>query len=68
LPLAQGNATNEINTAHAHALPAQSASSVAMSHTHLHRVINCLAGPKETRYDDDAGDPCQGGSGQQCPD
>ena len=32
---------------------------MAMSHTHLHHVINCLAGPKETGYDAAAGDPCQ---------
>ncbi len=47
-------------SAHAHALPAQRASSVTMSHTHLHPVINRLAGPKGTDYDAAAGDPCQG--------
>ena len=56
---AQGNATNDINTAHAHALLAQRASSVAMFHTHPHHVINCLAGPKGTGYDAAEGDPCR---------
>ncbi|HEU0276629.1 MAG TPA: hypothetical protein VFQ95_02225, partial [Rhodanobacteraceae bacterium] len=41
---AQANVTNEVNTAHAHALMAQSATSVKMAHTHLHHVINCLVG------------------------
>ena len=35
------SAKDEINTAHAHALMAQGATSLAMAHTHLHHVINC---------------------------
>ena len=54
------SARNEINTAHAHALMAQSATSVAMAHTHLHHVINCLVGPAGKGFDAAAGDPCKG--------
>ena len=54
------SAQNEISTAHAHALMAQSAGSVAMAHTHLHHVINCLVGPDGNGFDAAAGDPCNG--------
>ena len=54
------SAKDEISTAHAHALMAQSATSVAMAHTHLHHVINCLVGPGGTGFDAAAGNPCKG--------
>ncbi|MBS0380816.1 MAG: hypothetical protein JSR56_00155 [Proteobacteria bacterium] len=56
---AQGSASNEVSTAHAHALMAQSATTLAEAHTHLHHVINCLVGPKGTGFDAKAGNPCQ---------
>ncbi|MGH8190942.1 MAG: hypothetical protein ACREP2_05800 [Rhodanobacteraceae bacterium] len=57
---ATGNVKTEISTAHAHALMAQSANTVAMAHTHLHHVINCLVGTDGTGFDTKAGDPCKG--------
>lgn len=56
---AQTGAATEINTAHAHALMAQAATSLDMAHTHLHHVINCLVGPKGAGFDASAGDPCK---------
>ncbi len=62
------SAKNEIDTAHAHALMAQSATSVAMAHTHLHHVINCLVGPRGTGFDAAAGTPCKGQGNGAIPD
>ena len=63
LPLsafAQSQATQEVSTAHTHAVLAQSATPLAMAQLHLHHVINCLVGPKGTGFDAAAGDPCKG--------
>ena len=62
------SAQNEISTAHAHALLAQSATSVAMVHTHLHHVINCLVGPSGDGFDAAAGTPCKGQGKGAIPD
>lgn len=56
---AQTGAKTEISTAHAHALMAQGAATVDMSHTHLHHVINCLVGPNGKGFDASAGNPCK---------
>lgn len=57
---AQGDASTEISTAHAHALMAQNATTVSTAHTHLHHVINCLVGPGGSGFDAAAGQPCKG--------
>lgn len=62
------SAKDEISTAHAHALMAHGANSVAMAHTHLHHVINCLVGPQGTGFDASAGDPCKGKGNGALPD
>ena len=62
------SAQDEINTAHAHATMAQSADSVAMAHTHLHHVINCLVGPTGQGFDAAAGEPCKGQGNGAIPD
>jgi len=62
------SAKDEISTAHAHALMAQSATSVAMAHTHLHHVINCLVGPGGSGFDAAAGTPCKGQGNGAIPD
>lgn len=62
------SAKDEINTAHAHAMMAQSATSVAMAHTHLHHVINCLVGPNGSGFDAAAGTPCKGQGNGAIPD
>ncbi|HEX7324251.1 MAG TPA: hypothetical protein VF292_02715 [Rhodanobacteraceae bacterium] len=62
------SAQTEINTAHAHALMAESATTVAMAHTHLHHVINCLVGPKGAGFDAAAGVPCKGQGNGAIPD
>lgn len=64
---AQG-ATNEASIAHAHALMAQNAKTVAMAHAHLHHVINCLVGPKGTGFDAKAANPCKGQGNGAIPD
>ena len=65
---ARGSATNEVSTAHAHAMMAQSASTLAMAHTHLHHVVNCLVGTKGEGFDGKAGDPCKGQGNGAIPD
>ncbi|MGH8125764.1 MAG: hypothetical protein ACREPK_07950 [Rhodanobacteraceae bacterium] len=62
------SAKGEISTAHAHAMMAKSANTVAMSHTHLHHVINCLVGPRGQGFDAAAGDPCKGKGNGALPD
>ncbi len=57
---AQSQATTEIGTAHAHSVMAQAATSLALAHTHLHHVINCLVGPTGNGFDAAAGAPCTG--------
>lgn len=66
--LAQGNATTEISTAHAHALMAQTATTVDMAHTHLHHVVNCLVGPSGQGFDASAGNPCKDQGNGAIPD
>lgn len=65
--LAEG-AQEEISTAHAHALLAQSATTLDMAHTHLHHVINCLVGPEGAGFDAAAGNPCDGQGNGAIPD
>ncbi|HEX7341524.1 MAG TPA: hypothetical protein VF269_04515 [Rhodanobacteraceae bacterium] len=63
-----GAAQKETATAHVHALMAQGASSLKMSHTHLHHVINCLVGPEGKGFDAAAADPCKGMGHGALPD
>lgn len=52
--------SKQVATATAHAGMALGASDVKMVHTHLHHVINCLAGPSGDAFDSSAGNPCKG--------
>ncbi len=65
---AQTSARTEINTAHAHALMAQGATSIAMSHAHLQHVINCLVGPQGQGFDATADNPCKSQGNGAIPD
>lgn len=65
---AANGADTEASTAHAHALMAQNAKTVAMAHTHLHHVVNCLVGPKGEGFDAAAGNPCKGQGNGAIPD
>lgn len=65
---AQGSASTEVSTAHAHALMAQSAKNIATAHEHLHHVVNCLVGPNGSGFDAKAGDPCKGQGNGAIPD
>lgn len=66
LPLAASAAdagsavAKQMATADAHAGMALGASSVKMTHTHLHHVVNCLVGPGGKGFYAKAGDPCKG--------
>jgi len=65
---AKGNVDNEVSTAHAHALMAQTAKSTAMAHAHLQHVINCLVGPDGAGFDAKAENPCKGQGNGAIPD
>lgn len=65
---AQGGVKMEISTAHTHAIYAKQAPSVAVSHVHLHHVINCLVGPKGMGFDAKQADPCKGQGNGAIPD
>ena len=65
---AQDKASTEVSTARAHAMMAQGASTIAMAHTHLHHVINCLVGPGGQGFDANAGNPCKGQGNGAIPD
>ncbi|HET6725948.1 MAG TPA: hypothetical protein VFH85_08085 [Gammaproteobacteria bacterium] len=58
----------EVTTAHAHALMAAGASSIKMTHAHLHHVINCLVGPNDAAFDSSAANPCKGMGSGALPD
>jgi hypothetical protein len=57
---AQTGVASETSVAHAHALMAQNAKTLTMSHTHLQHVVNCLVGPKGHGFDAKAENPCKG--------
>jgi hypothetical protein len=61
-------AQKEIDTAHTHAMYAAEAPTVAVSHMHLHHVINCLVGPKGASFDTKQADPCKGQGNGAIPD
>jgi hypothetical protein len=61
-------ARNEISTAHTHAKFAAEAATVAVSHVHLHHVINCLVGPTGTGFDATQANPCKGQGNGAIPD
>ena len=52
--------SKQMATADAHAGMALGATSLKMTHTHLHHVVNCLVGPDGKGFDAKAGDPCKG--------
>lgn len=62
------SAKTEVSTAHAHALMAQHAGTLKMTHTHLHHVINCLVGANGQGFDAKAGNPCKGQGNGAIPD
>jgi hypothetical protein len=62
------SAAQEIKTAHTHAKLASRASSVKMTHTHLHHVINCLVGAQGSDFYAKAGNPCEGMGNGALPD
>jgi len=65
---AKGGVNNEVSTAHAHALMAQTAKNTAMAHAHLQHVINCLVGPNGAGFDAKAENPCKGQGNGAIPD
>ena len=65
---AKGSVNNEVSTAHAHALMAQTAKNIAMAHAHLQHVINCLVGPDGAGFDAKAENPCKGQGNGAIPD
>ena len=65
---AQTGAASETSVAHAHALMAQNAKTLTMSHAHLQHVVNCLVGPNGQGFDSKAEDPCKGQGNGAIPD
>lgn len=64
----QDSVKTEVSTAHTHAVYARQAPSVAVSHVHLHHVINCLVGPKGADFDAKQANPCKGQGNGALPD
>ena len=52
-----------ITTAANHANLAAKAGNIAMVHTHLHHVLNCLVGPGGQGFDAGPGNPCNAAGG-----
>jgi hypothetical protein len=52
--------SKQVATASAHAGMALGAADLKMAQTHLHHVVNCLAGPSGAGFDAQAGNPCKG--------
>lgn len=50
----------QLTTAVTHAKLAMAASSISLTHMHLHHVVNCLEGPQGKDFDAAAGNPCKG--------
>ena len=65
---ANGGVDNEVSTAHAHALMAQSAKNIAMAHAHLQHAVNCLVDPNGAGFDAKAENPCKGQGNGAIPD
>lgn len=65
---AAGNSSKEISTALMHAHFSAKATSLHMSHEHLHHVLNCVVGPKGRAFDPKAMDPCKGMGNGALPD
>jgi hypothetical protein len=58
----------EVQTALTHAGFAQKYDTLKEVTLHLHHVLNCLVGPKDSMFDTAAGDPCQGQGNGILPD
>jgi hypothetical protein len=52
--------SKQVATASAHAGMALGAADLKMAQTHLHHVVNCLAGPSGAGFAAQAGNPCKG--------
>jgi hypothetical protein len=64
---ARADGPQAINTAAAHAGLAAQAGGIAMVHTHLHHVLNCLVGPGGDGFDAAPGNPCANAGGGAIP-
>jgi hypothetical protein len=63
-----GNPEAELKTALTHAGFAAKYDSLQEVTLHLHHVLNCVAGPRDKRFDASAGNPCQGQGDGALPD
>lgn len=54
------SARHEISTALMQAKMGSKATSLQQVDMHLHKILNCLEGPKGIEYDPSVGDPCMG--------
>jgi hypothetical protein len=57
---AQSDSGKEVSTAANHAGLAAKATDLKGVQMHLHHVVNCLVGPKDSNFDQAAGNPCNG--------
>ena len=65
---AQTDSTKEVSTAAYHAGLAAKATDMKGVQMHLHHVVNCLVGPKDSNFDQSAGNPCNGQGNGAIPD
>ena len=67
-PAAAQDATKEVSTAATHAGLAAKATDMKGVQMHLHHVVNCLVGPKDSNFDQSVGNPCNGQGNGAIPD
>ena len=65
---AQMDVNKEVATATNHAGLAAKAADLKGVQMHLHHVVNCLVGPKDSNFDQAAGNPCKDQGNGAIPD
>jgi hypothetical protein len=65
---AQTDVSKEVSTAANHAGLAAKGADLKAVQMHLHHVVNCLVGPKDSAFDLSAGNPCNGQGNGAIPD
>jgi hypothetical protein len=65
---ADTDVAKEVSTAAQHAGLAATSKDMKTTQMHLHHVVNCLGGPRDTNFDAAAGNPCKDQGNGAIPD